>query len=142
MKPANTTSRVRSPRSTQTARADSQTLTCSTTARRGLFTVVMRHVRIGGRGTLLDNPLPKLKDGSDYFVHDDFNVLAMSDFIQSQFTIWAQDAGIFIYDKKTGVYILGELEIDKAVRKELGILRKKRYTDEVLGGLACMLSEA
>ena len=85
-----------------------------------------------------ENPLPKLKDGSDYFVHDDFNVLAMSDFIQTQFTIWAQDAGIFIYDKKTGVYILGELEIDKAVRKELGILRKKRYTDEVLADLrAC-----
>ena len=39
-----------------------------------------------------DNPLPKLKDGSDYFVHDDFNVLAMSEYIQSQFTIWAQDA--------------------------------------------------
>ena len=85
-----------------------------------------------------DNPLPKLKDGSDYFVHDDFNVLAMSDFIQTQFTVWSQDAGIFIYDKKSGVYVLGELEIDKAVRMELGILRKKRYTDEVLADLrAC-----
>ena len=85
-----------------------------------------------------DNPLPKLKDGSDYFVHDDFNVLAMSEYIQSQFTIWAQDAGIFIYDKGKGVYVLGELEIDQAVRKELGILRKKRFTDEVLADLrAC-----
>ena len=85
-----------------------------------------------------DNPLPKLKDGSDYFVHDEFNVLAMSDYIQSQFTVWAQDAGIYIYDKRQGVYVLGELEIDQAVRKELGILRKKRYTDEVLADLrAC-----
>ena len=85
-----------------------------------------------------DNPLPKLKDGSDYFVHDEFNVLAMSEFIQSQFKIWAQDAGIFIYDKRKGIYALGELEIDKAVRQELGILRKKRFTDEVLADLrAC-----
>lgn len=85
-----------------------------------------------------DNPLPKLKDGSDYFVHDEFNVLAMSDYIQGQFTVWAQDAGIYIYDKRKGIYALGELEIDQAVRKELGILRKKRYTDEVLADLrAC-----
>ena len=85
-----------------------------------------------------ENPLPKLKDGSDYFVHDDFNVLAMSDFIQSKYRIWAQDAGIFVYDKKTGIYELGEMDIDKAVREELGILRKKKFTDEVLADLrAC-----
>ena len=36
------------------------------------------------------------------------------------------------------MYVLGELEIDQAVRKELGILRKKRFTDEVLADLrAC-----
>ena len=85
-----------------------------------------------------ENPLPKLKDGSDYFVHDDFNVLAMSAFIQSKYRIWAQDAGIFVYNKKTGIYELGEMDIDKAVREELGILRKKKFTDEVLADLrAC-----
>ena len=82
------------------------------------------------------NPLPEMKDASQYFIHDDFNVLAMSRYIQDKFLVWAQDAGIYIYDGLTGVYCRGELDIDLAVRSELGELRKARYVEEVFKDLA------
>ena len=89
------------------------------------------------------NPVAEAKDASDYFIGDkDFNVLAMSEFIQEQFIVWAQDSGIYIYNDKTGIYERGEIEIDKAVREELQELRKKTYTEEVFADLrACCRRE-
>lgn len=81
------------------------------------------------------NPLPELKDASQYFIHDDFNVLAMSRYIQDKYIVWAQDAGIFIYDGLTGTYRRGENVIDVAVRSLLGELRKARYVEETLKDL-------
>ena len=76
-----------------------------------------------------------MKDASQYFIHDDFNVLAMSRYIQDKFLVWAQDAGIYIYDGLTGIYRPGENAIDAAIRAELGELRKARYVEEVLKDL-------
>ena len=88
------------------------------------------------------NPVKVAKDASGYFLNDTFNVLAMSDFIQNKFHVWSQDSGIYLYDEKTGVYRLGELDIDRAIRTELGVLRKKSYTEEVLADLrACCRRE-
>ena len=64
-----------------------------------------------------------------------FNVLAMSRYIQDKFLVWAQDAGIYIYDGLTGIYRPGENAIDAAIRAELGELRKARYVEEVLKDL-------
>ena len=85
------------------------------------------------------NPVKDAKDKSSYFLGDDqFNVLAMSEHIQENFTVWAQDSGIYIYDAKTGIYVPGELDIDREIRKELQDLRKKNYVEEVLADLrAC-----
>ena len=81
------------------------------------------------------NPLPELRDASQYFIHDDFNVLAMSRHIQDKFIVWAQDSGIYLYDGMLGIYRPGENTIDAAIRTELGELRKARYIDEVLKDL-------
>ena len=83
-----------------------------------------------------ENPIPEMKDASQYFIHDDFNVMAMSEYIQGKFVIWAQDSGIYIYDADTGCYRPGELDIDLAVREELGELRKSLYVQETLKDLA------
>ena len=52
------------------------------------------------------------------------------------FRVWSQDSGIYVYDKSSGVYVPGEMDIDQAVREALGSLRKKRYVEEVLADLA------
>lgn len=90
----------------------------------------------GGNRKRKSNPVREMKDASDYFVGTDFNVLAMSEHIQGNFRVWSQDSGIYIYDDRLGVYVPGEMEIDKAVRDALGSLRKKRYVEEVLADLA------
>ena len=82
------------------------------------------------------NPVREMKDASHFFVGTDFNVLAMSEHIQSTFRIWSQDSGIYVYDKGSGCYVPGEMDIDQAVRDTLGSLRKKRYVEEVLADLA------
>ena len=83
-----------------------------------------------------ENPIPQIKDASAYFIHDDFNVLAMSQFIQEKYEVWAQDSGVYIYDSDTGIYVPGELEIDAAVRSELGQLRKSLYVTETIKDLS------
>ena len=85
-----------------------------------------------------ENPIPEMKDASQYFIHDEFNVLAMSTHIQGQFTVWAQDSGNYIYDETTGVYRPGEKVVDAAIRSELGSLRKARHVDEIDKDLAAM----
>ena len=82
------------------------------------------------------NPVREMKDASHFFVGTDFNVLAMSEHIQSTFRVWSQDSGIYIYDAPSGCYVPGEMDIDQAVRDTLGSLRKKRYVEEVLADLA------
>ena len=83
--------------------------------------------------------IQEAKRASDFFIDSKtFNILAMSEFIQDKYKIWAQDSGIYIYDDKTGLYQPGELDIDKMIRTELGELRKKTYVDEVLADIrAC-----
>lgn len=92
----------------------------------------------GKRKPKRENPIPEMKDASRYFIHDEFNVLAMSRYIQEQFTIWSQDSGNYIYDESIGVYQIGEHVIDAAVRTELGELRKARHVEEVNKDLAAM----
>ena len=82
-----------------------------------------------------ENPLPELKDASQYFIHDDFNVLAMSRYIQDKYIVWAQDSGLYIYDGLTGIYHPGENAVDVAIRAELGELRKARHVEETLKDL-------
>ena len=83
--------------------------------------------------------IQEAKQASDFFIDGKtFNILAMSEFIQNKYRIWAQDSGIYIYNEKTGLYQPGELDIDQTIRTELGELRKKTYIDEVLADLrAC-----
>lgn len=105
------------------------------------WTRIIKYAKAGGyeppaKTKKRENPIPALKDASRYFLHDDFNVLAMSDFIQEKFTVWAQDSGVWIYDKDQGIYVPGEIEIDRAVREELGQLRKSLYVTEVLKDLS------
>ena len=85
-----------------------------------------------------ENPIPEMKDASQYFIHDEFDVLAMSTYIQGQFTVWAHDSGNYIYDETTGVYRHGEKVVDAAIRAELGSLRKARHVDEIDKDLAAM----
>lgn len=105
------------------------------------WTRIIEYAKAGGyepekKTKRRENPIPGMKDASEYFIHDDFNVLAMSDFIQTKFTVWAQDSGIYIYDEKTGCYKPGEIEINATVRDELCELRKASYCTEVLKDLA------
>ena len=82
------------------------------------------------------NPIPEMKDASQYFIHDEFNVLAMSRYIQDKYIVWAQDSGLYIYDGLTGIYHPGENTVEVAVRSELGELRKARHVEETLKDLS------
>ena len=80
--------------------------------------------------------IQEAKQASDFFIDSKtFNILAMSEFVQEKYTIWAQDSGIYIYNEKTGLYEPGELDIDQTIRTELGELRKKSHVDEVLADI-------
>lgn len=103
------------------------------------YNIIVQNYEAKSKSKRKPSAIQEAKQASDFFIDGKtFNILAMSEFIQDKYRIWAQDSGIYIYDEKTGLYQPGELDIDQTIRTELRELRKKTYVEEVLADIrAC-----
>ena len=85
------------------------------------------------------NPIPEMKDASQYFIHDEFNVLAMSTYIQGTvYRVGTRFGKLHLRRKRLAFIVPGEKVVDAAIRSELGSLRKARHVDEIDKDLAAM----